>query len=229
MLRIRCTAYSNPTNAHKAFEEHVLASSGLTFQQTLSGSRSGDEFRCNGLRLTLAYFRVGRVIVRVNALPHGRGFQGAIAPLDATVDALVEGLASGLEWAIRGRPELLARGDTTRRHTLYADNKPLPHSPALTFRRLTWTPLSAFEAAGAQVRWDAKTNRAVLTWQGRTAQLRPFHRQAEVGGKKIDLGAEVLLGREGPVVPLYRVAKALGLKVETTGRRITLHSQPAGS
>lgn len=51
--------------------------------------------------------------------------------------------------------------------------------------------------------------------------MHAFRSEALVGGHKIDLGSKVLVGRDGPVVPLRDVAKALGIKVEVNGK--TLH------
>ena len=72
------------------------------------------------------------------------------------------------------------------------------------------------------MKWDKKTNRATVSYQGRTLDLRPFHREASVGGRKLNLGATVLLGPDGPVVPLRKVAEALGIKLAVTRTTVRL-------
>lgn len=131
-------------------------------------------------------------------------------------------LARGLEWAIRQHPKLLGDTDTTERLTLQTGGKLAPGASALTFRSVTWAPLTALQQAGAKVKWDKKTNRAIVSYQGRTLELRTCHNVATIGGRKIDLGSKVLLGRDGPVVPLREVAKALGMKVEIKGKNLRL-------
>jgi hypothetical protein len=49
-------------------------------------------------------------------------------------------------------------------------------------------------------------------------EVRACRQDARVGGKTRDLGARVLPGKGGPIVPLHPVAKALGLKVRMTAK-----------
>ena len=221
-LEIRCAVYASPKHAQAAFSDYVQESSGLVLERTPGGTSVGDAFRCNS-PTTLAFFRVGRATVLINITPHQQGRIGKIAPYSATVETLVEGFAAGMEFNIRQQRELLAESDQTQRHQVLASGKPLKQTlPALTYRKVTWVPLSLFRSLGAQVKWDPRTGRATIVYRGRSIELRPFHSESRFGRKTYDLGAPMLLGQTGPVVPLRPIAKLLGLKVQTTASAITV-------
>lgn len=173
------------------------------------------------------FFVLGKVFAWVNIIPMNRPIDTSrgiyrVSVLDGHSVEIADTLARGLEWAIRQRPELLAKADTTERRAMLASGNASPGVSALTFRSITWAPLSALQQAGAIVKWDKKTNYATVSYQGRTLELRPFHREASIDGRKLNLGAAVLIGQDGPVVPLRKVTEALGMKVKVTPKTLKL-------
>ncbi len=226
-IHIECRIYDSPASAKERLEEFVRHSSTPHRRGSPSGAQVGDECWSlpTGGNVASCTFRLGRAFVSVNVGPQKRTISGDISGyvkpgiLDASVDLIAETLARGMEYAIRQRPELLAQADTTQRPQLLVKGKPLPSDPpVLAFHNVTWAPLSAFKALGAEVKWEAKSNRAMVTYQGRTVEVKPFHREATAEGKTQKLDALVLLGQREPVVPLHSVAKVLGVRVTEAGK-----------
>ncbi len=226
-IRIECRVYDLASTATKQLEAFVRRSSTPHRRGSPSGAQVGDECWSlpTGGNVASCTFRLGRAFVSVNVGPQKRTISGDISGyvkpgiLDASVDLIAETLARGMEYAIRQRPELLAQADTTQRPQLLVKGKPLPSDPpVLAFHNVTWAPLSAFKALGAEVKWEAKSNRAMVTYQGRTVEVKPFHREATAEGKTQKLDALVLLGQREPVVPLHSVAKVLGVRVTEAGK-----------
>ncbi len=79
------------------------------------------------------------------------------------------------------------------------------------------------------MKWDDKTGRGVVMYRGKTLELTACMSNAKLGGKRLDLGSAVTVSPAGPIVPLRKVAEALGMKVKATkttieigqGRRLT--------
>jgi hypothetical protein len=174
------------------------------------------------------FFLLGRVVASVQSYPlnrHPDAVRGIPdpAPLDAGIPVIVSTLAAGLEFMIRLHPELLAKTDTTQRQELTFKSSPASDTPtALTYKKVTWVPLAALKAAGLAVEWEPWKNRASVSHAGRRVTFRVGHRQASLGGVSQDLGAPVLLGHSGPVVPLRPIINALGLSVRTSGNTLVL-------
>jgi len=232
-IRIECWVYDSAASAKERLTEHVRRSSSPHRRASPSGAQIGDE--CWSLPTgTGCAFIVGRVFVVVGVGAQKRTLpgdtSGFVKPgiLDASMDLIAETLARGMEYSIRQHPELLARADTTQRPQLLVKGKPLPSDPpVLTFHDVTWAPLSVFKALGAEVQWEAQSNKAMVTYQGRTVEVKPFHHEVTAEGKRQKLDVPVLLCRGEPVVPLHAVAKGLGVKVTGAGKgRLSLEPAP---
>ncbi|MBM3494351.1 MAG: copper amine oxidase N-terminal domain-containing protein [Armatimonadetes bacterium] len=169
---------------------------------------------------------IGRTRVFVNAVPLMRRSRAdspwAASPLDASIEEIVRALARGIEWNIRQRPELLARPDGTERRTLVVSGEAVGGGSAMTYRGTTWARLGDFAALGATVTWDPGANRATVSYRGRTLQLRACHNEARCDGRRVPLGGRVLLGADTLIVPLRKVAEALGMKVRATKTAIEI-------
>lgn len=169
---------------------------------------------------------IGRTLVFLNAVPirrrTGADSPWVAAPLDASIEDIVRTLARGIEWNIRQRPELLVRSDGTERRRVVVSGTVSPRGSVLTYRGTTWARLSDLSAAGAAVEWDPGSNRARISYRGRTLELRACHSDAHSAGRRIPLGATVLLGTDTPIVPLRKVAEALGMKVKATKTTIEI-------
>lgn len=230
-VQIRVIVYESHDDALEAGRDSARGNQ-IPYFEMRADSRIGEASWSPGLQGAIRIFVLGRAVVEVSAGRTNRYNRmthdtDRISGLDAHHNEIADTLARGLEWAIRQRPELLAKDDKTVRQTLQtaatvASVKPGPGASALTFRSITWAPLSAFKQAGAVVKWDIKTNRATVSYQGRTLALRPFHDDATVSGRKLKLGATVLLGPDGPVVPLRKVAQELGIKLEFSAKTLRM-------
>lgn len=226
-VEIRLVVCESPEAALKAAESFIRLGSTPKIRMS-ANARIGDaSWTWAPGSYGFTGFTLGRTYAWVNTGPRKRrvGLPSElfrISVVDGHHHEIADTLARGLEWSIRQRPELLAKGDSTERRTVVASGKQALGASALTFGNVIWAPLSAFEQAGAEVNWNAKTNRASVSYHGKNLELRPFHREASIGGVKVDLGATVLLGRNGPVVPVYKVAEALGIKAEETATTLRL-------
>jgi hypothetical protein len=166
------------------------------------------------------------VIVAVPRKPDD-GTRGLVT-LGVSADQLADGLARSAEWAIRLRPELLSKGDSTERRTVKAAGKAVSGAAAITFRGVTWVPLSVFHRAGAAVTWNRTSGRGSVTLDGKSLDLRLFRSPARLGAvgdpsadsTDVDLGAAVQFSPDGPVVSVLDVAKALGMWVTLSPRTL---------
>jgi len=179
-------------------------------------------------RIGVAYaalrFRLGRVAVFLGMYPNNRRSpdgSAVVSQMDAHLDDVVRPLAHGLEWVIRQRPELLADGDRGSLRVV-ASGTTAPTASSLTMRNVAWADLSAFRLAGAEVKWDAEAGRGAVTYRGRQMELNAFMKAARLGAKKLDLGSAVTVTPVGPIVPLRKVAEALGMRVRVRGATIEL-------
>lgn len=186
----------------------------------------GDE---SWARVGLGYgslkFAVGRVAVSLIMYPANRrspGGEPVVSQMDGHLDEVIRPLARGLEWVIRQHPELATEGGGAEQRQVVASDAAGPSAPALTFRNVTWTGLTAFKLAGAEVKWDGKTGRGTVKYRGKTVELTAFMSKAELGGKRLDLGSAVTVSPEGPIVPLRKIAEALGMKVKATKTTIEI-------
>ncbi|MCH8274652.1 MAG: copper amine oxidase N-terminal domain-containing protein [Armatimonadetes bacterium] len=138
-------------------------------------------------------------------------------------DTSAEAVALSLEYAYRGRPDLLLGVDLPKRpEVLVKGEHGRTEMPVLTYNGLTWAPLELFKAAGASASYDFAKNVAKLAYGGHRLTLKPFDRSATANGKELDLPAPVLLWQGQPIVPLRAVAEALGFAVAAEEGRITL-------
>ncbi len=61
-----------------------------------------------------------------------------------------------------------------------------------------------------------------MSYGGKTVELTALRCEARVDGKKLDLGAGVMVDRSGPVVPLRENAEALRMIVRATNTTIEI-------
>lgn len=226
MLEISLSVCASREAAYATAERYVLGSPTRVREDgadTRVGDRSWSHTSRGGAMVSAL---IGRALVFLNAVPirrrTGADSPWAATPLDASIEDIVRTLARGIEWNIRQRPELVARSDGTERRSVVVSGGGAPGGPALTYRGTTWARLSDLSAAGAAVEWDARGNRARVTYRGRTLELRACHSDAQSAGRRIPLGATVLLGPDTPIVPLRKVAEALGMKVKATKTTIEI-------
>jgi hypothetical protein len=226
MIEIQLSVCASRQAAAASAQTFVLASSARPCEdgeERRIGDRSWSLSSAGG---AMASAIIGRSLVFLNAVPIRRraepGDPWVVTPLDASIGEVVTTLARGIEWNIRQRPELLARSDGTQRRRLIASANAGSGAAAVTCGGTTWARLSDLASAGATVGWDSGANRATVSYRGRTLELRACHRQARSAGRKLDLGARVLLGADGPIVPLRKVAEALGMKVRATKTTIEI-------
>jgi len=168
-------------------------------------------------------FIAGRVAARLGAHPINRRERGEsfVSQMDGHIEEILRTLARGLEWMIRQHPEMMADTEAADRRTVVASGTPVS-APALTFGNVAWTSLDAFRQAGAEVAWDANSGKANVSYRGKTVELTALRREARVSGKNLDLGAGVMVDRFGPIVPLRKIAEALGMKVRETTTTIEI-------
>jgi hypothetical protein len=220
-LRIRVRVRLTPDQAW----EDVRARTSTPLSQDPPDDRIGDESRARfSLGAGVVRFAVGRVSVSLLVYPVGRrspNGEPVISQMDAHVEEVLRMLARGLEWVIRQHPEMMADTEAADRLTVVVSGTPVS-APALTFGGVAWASLDAFRQAGAKVAWDAKSGKATVSYGGKTVELTALRREARVNGKKLDLGAGVMVDRLGPVVPLRKIAEALGMRVRVTRTTIEI-------
>ncbi|MBM3495219.1 MAG: copper amine oxidase N-terminal domain-containing protein, partial [Armatimonadetes bacterium] len=165
-------------------------------------------------------FVSGRVFVIMNLGGINRREPGARkatirSEMDAHLEEVARTLARGLEWVIRQHPDMMAEGAEGEQRMVMAGDKPIS-APALTFGSVAWASLDTFRQAGAKVAWDARSGKATVSYGGKTVELTALRRQARVNGVRFNLPGGVMVDRFGPIVPLRKVAEALGMKVRAT-------------
>lgn len=220
-LRIRVHVRLTPVQALQDVRARTSAVLMQDPPEDCIGDESWATFRLGGGAIR---FAVGRVSVGIMAYPVGRRSSDGkpvVSQMDAHVHEVLRTLARGLEWVIRQHPDMMADGDGANLRTVVASGTPVS-APALTFGNVAWASLDAFRQAGAKVAWDAKSGRATVSYGGKTVELTAMRRDARVNGKPLDLGAGVMVDRFGPVVPLRKVAEALGMKVRATKTTIEI-------
>ncbi|NLH99461.1 MAG: copper amine oxidase N-terminal domain-containing protein [Chthonomonadales bacterium] len=179
-------------------------------------------------RVGLAYgslkFVVGRVAVSLIMYPANRrspGGEPVVSQMDGRLDEVIRPLARGLEWVIRQHPDMMAETPKGQTRTVMVAGRPVS-APALTFGTAAWASLEALKQAGAKVAWDAKSGKATVSYGGKTVEFTALRRHARLNGDGFDLGAGVMVDRSGPIVPLRKVAEALGMKVKATKTTIEI-------
>jgi len=141
--------------------------------------------------------------------------------MDAHLDEVARTLARGLEWVILHHPDMMAQSAEGQRGTVLAAGNSIS-APALTFGSAAWASLDTFRQAGAKVVWDAKSGKATVSYGGKTVELTALRRQARVNGVGFNIPGGVMVDRNGLIVPLRKVAEALGMTLKVTGRKIEL-------
>lgn len=87
----------------------------------------------------------------------------------------------------------------------------------------TYVPVRAiFEAMGAQVEWDEKTQTVYAERLGKTVELTVGEEEADYNGKKVKLDASPLIIDGRTMVPARYAAEGFGYAVEWDGRSRTV-------
>jgi len=223
-IRIDLTIHSSPADAARHLASFLRQSSAITPaspEHARVGDASWERAGPDGAFLFLAR---GRAAVKVFTYPERRSTDPVAGipdpdPMDASLPDVARALGAGLVLRIDRTPALAGLEAAAPLRVAGA-----PWARAVRLDGRTWVPAAALRAAGARVDWNPRANRGTITLGTRQVLVRACHRTARVDGTSQDLGAAVLLDREGPVVPIEPLARLLGLVAESRGGVLTLRA-----
>lgn len=207
-VRIDLKVYDKAIDAESWVTSFIRgSSSALMKRNSAEGRKLGNASCTNSLKTgTSIHVAMGRAVFTVWATAPGPGksMPDSLAEMGAAKTA--EALAYGLVHELSRRPEI-AGGESLSRK--FGQTWLGPADGLGSISSTLTLSLPALQKLGLTSKW--KGMNIELGFGGKTAKTRLFSSELEIDGKKESMSMPVVLGFSGPVVPVLKVLRALGV------------------